>query len=41
MEFITEQHQNRPDFQACDQTIFKGQTGYNLNTLNPYIYIFL
>ena len=29
MEFITEQHQKRPDFkyiQACDQTIFKGHT---------------
>ena len=26
---------------ACDQTIFKGQTRYNLNTLTPYIHIFL
>ena len=47
MEFITEQHQNAPTFnniyyiQAHDQTIFKGQTRYNLNTLTPYIYIFL
>ena len=44
MEFITEQHQKRPEFkyiQACDETIFKGQTRYNLNALTPYIYIFL
>ena len=27
--------------EACDQTIFKGQTECNLNTLTPYIYIFL
>ena len=34
---------NAPSFsiQACDQTIFKGQTESNLNTLTPYIYIFL
>ena len=27
--------------QAYDQTIFKGQTECNLNTLTPYIYAFL
>ena len=44
MEFITEQHKKSPGFQyiqACDQTIFKGQTRYNPNALTPYIYIFL
>ena len=29
------------DIQAYDQTIFKGQTECNLNTLTPYIYTFL
>ena len=35
---------NAPTFkyiQGCNQTIFMGQTRYNLNTLTPYIYIFL
>ena len=26
---------------ACDQTIFKGQTRHNLNTLKLYIYLFV
>ena len=44
MQFITEQHQKRPDvwyIQARDQTIFKGQTTYNLDTLTLYIYLFV
>ena len=43
-EFITEQHQQCPNFwyiQACDQTIFKGHTRYNLTTLTLYIYLFV
>ena len=44
MEFITDRHQKCPVFyyiQACDQTIFKGKTECNLNTLTTHNYIFL